>query len=101
MKELTEKQLVEKANLVLGMMVEGEGSRPAGVKFVGVNKERGVGGVSYELNSEEVANWIKEKAIIMMDFKEQMYKVVIDWIPVILEVNQPNSWRAILNRQVE
>ena len=44
MNELMEKQLVEKANLVLGLMAEGEDSRPALVMFVGANKERGSGG---------------------------------------------------------
>ena len=85
--DLTEKQLVGKANLALGMMMEGEDSRPEGAKFVGANKERGLGRVSYELNTEEVAMWLKVKATMLnflsnmgstMDFKEQSYKVVMD-----------------------
>ena len=102
--DLTEKQLVEKANLAMGMMMEGEDSRPEGSKFIGANKERGLGGVSYELNTEEVAAWLKVKATMLdflsnmgstTDFREQMYKVVMDWIPVMLEVDQPIYWRAI------
>lgn len=96
--------MVEKANLALGLMAEGEDSRPGVVKVVGANKERGHGGVSYELNSEEATNWLKEKATMAdflsnmgstTDFKEQTYKVVIDWIPTSLKVQQPSTWRAI------
>ena len=47
MVELLEKQLVEKANMVLVLMVEGEERRPIEVRFVGANKERGSGGVTY------------------------------------------------------
>ena len=102
--DLTEKQLVEKANLGMGMMMEGEDSRPEGVKFIGANKERGLGGVSYELNTEEAATWLKVKATMSdflsnmgftTDFREQMYEVVMDWIPVMLEVDQPIYWRVI------
>ena len=56
---LSKKKLVEKANLVLAMMVEGTGNKPVEVRFIGVNKERGQGGVTYELNSMEAMDWIK------------------------------------------
>ena len=95
---------MEKANLALEMMVEGEGNRLMGMKFVGANKEKGLGGVLYKLNSGEAAKWLKEKATIAdflskmgstLEYKEQMYKVVVDWIPILLEVDQPYIWRAI------
>ena len=54
MSELMEKQLVEKVNMALGLMAEGEESRLALVKFVGANKERGSGGVTYEMNTVDV-----------------------------------------------
>ena len=101
-RELTEKQLVEKANIALGLMMrEGEDSRPIGTKFVGANKERGFGGVMYELNMMEA---VVEKATMSdflknmgstTDFKEQMYEVVMDWILITLKVGQSNFWQAI------
>ena len=104
MVELSEKQLVEKANMVLVLMAEGEERRPIEVRFVGANKERGSGGVTYELNSEEVAEWLRGRTTMldflmkmgsMADFKEQTYEVVIDWISTLLEIDQHNGWRAI------
>ena len=60
--ELSEKQLVEKANLALALMTEEEENRPTPVKFMGANKERGSGGVTFELNSEVAAGWLREEA---------------------------------------
>ena len=54
-------KLVKKANLALVLMGEGEENRPVEVKFVGANKERGIAVVTYELNSEDTAGWIKKK----------------------------------------
>ena len=34
-----------------------------------------------------------------MDFREQTYEVVMDSIPVTLEVEQPNYWKAIEQAQ--
>ena len=31
----------------------------------------------------------------MMDYKEQLYEVVIDWIPVSFEVDQMALWRGV------
>ena len=102
--DLSEKQLVEKASLALVMMVEGSGNKPEEVKFIGANKERGLGGVTYELNSKEATNWIKEKMnmsdlLVNMgsttDYKEQTFKVIMDWVPTTLDVNHAESWRVI------
>ena len=85
-------------------MSEGEESRPVEVKFVGVSKERGLGGVMYEMNTVGTATWLREKTNMSdflknmgstMDYKEQMYDMVIDWTPVSFEINQPDSWRAV------
>ena len=104
MSELMEKQLVEKANIALGLMAEGEESRPEVVKFVGASKERGLGGVMYEMNTTEAATWLKEKTTMSdflnnmgstMDFKDQMYDVVVNWIPVSIKTEQPSAWRAV------
>ena len=29
------------------------------------------------------------------DFKDKMYEVVMDWVPVMLEISLAESWRAI------
>ena len=47
MGELLEKQLVEKANLALALMEDEEDNRLTPVKFMGANKERGTGGVTF------------------------------------------------------
>ena len=102
--ELTEKQLVEKANLAMGMMTVGEEGRLSIVKFVGESKERGLRGVTYELTTVEVATWLKEKPIMtaflvkmgsITDYKEQTFKVVIDWVPTSFIVEIQGSWRVV------
>lgn len=104
MGELLEKQLVEKANLALGLMEGGEERRPTEVKFVGANKERSTGGVIYELNLEEVAGWLREKETMVdfllkmgstADFKDQTYEVVVDWILISFELDLTESWRVV------
>ena len=101
---LMEKQLVEKANLALALMETDMERKPGVVKFIGARKDRGIGGVTYELNSTEAMDWIKGKTVMsaflvnmgsMTDYKEQTYKVVMDWVPVTLNVNQPRIRHAI------
>ena len=102
--EMSEKQLVEKANLALGPMEAGEENRPEVIKFVGVSIERGLGGMVFELNSTQSAGWLKEKETMAnflsnmgstTDFKDQTYEVVMDWVLVTLEIGLAESWRAI------
>ena len=66
--------------------------------------ERGSGGVTYKLNSEEVAEWLSRRSTMLdflmkmgstVDFKEKTYEVVIDWIPTSLKIDQHNGWRVI------
>jgi len=57
---LSERELVEKANLALdgmGIMVLG---KPAGTKFIAAKNLRN-GGVVFEMDSEAAANWLKKK----------------------------------------
>ena len=104
MNQLSEKILVEKANLALVMMDEGEENRLDMMKFVAANKERGHGGVTYEMNSVEAADWIKEKTNMLnflknmgstADYKEQTFDVVIDWTLASFEVEHHKGWRAV------
>ena len=85
MNQLSKKLLVEKENLAWVMMDEGEENRPDMTKFVAANKERGHGGVTYEMNSVEAADWIKEKTNMLnflenmgstADYKEQTFGLV-------------------------
>ena len=104
MDALTEKQLVEKANMALALMEEvGEG-KPNDVKVVGANKDRGEGGVTFEMNSGEAVGWLKGKDVMgeflvkmgsTADFKEQLYEVVLDWVPVTFEVDLPAAWKGV------
>ena len=101
---LTEKQLVEKANMALGLMEVVEEGKPYEVKVVGVTKERGAGGVMFELNSVEAVVWLKNKDMMSeflskmgstADFKDQVYEVVMDWVPVTFEVDLPSVWKGV------
>ena len=59
MVELTEKQLVEKANVALDLMRLQAEDKPVGTQFMGVSKLNGMGEVMYEMDMEEVAEWLK------------------------------------------
>ena len=104
MNELSEKLLVEKANIVLTLMEEGKQNKLGMVKLVGANKERGFRGVTYKLNSVEAADWIKNKTNMTnflknmgstANYKEQMFDIVIDWTPVTFEVEHRECWKAV------
>ena len=102
--ELTEKQLVKKANVALDLMGLQAEDKPEGTRFVGVSKLNGAGGVMYEMDSEEVAEWLKGgdvmKAFIAKmgstaDYRAQMYEVVVDWVPTTLDMGQMGALESI------
>jgi len=106
MMELTEKQLVEKANLAIGLMDGQMEDKPKEATFVGASKlgEAGVRGILYEMNSEEVMEWLKRaetmreftgKMGLTVGYKAQTYKVVVDWVPTTLDVNQMEAIEAV------
>ena len=106
MMELTEKQLVEKANLAIGLMDSQMEDKPKEATFVGASKlgEAGVRGILYEMNSEEVMEWLKRAETIReftgkmgstVGYKAQTYKVVVDWVPTTLDVNQMEAIEAV------
>lgn len=101
--EMSEKQLVEKANMAMLLMNDQE-EKPVSANFIGANKERGTGGVVYEMNSNEAVEWITKTKMMktflakmgfMVDYKAKMFEVVVDWIPTTFKVDQPEVWRAI------
>lgn len=69
--DLTEKQWVEKANLALSLMEGQCEDKTDEVSFAGVNKERGGGGVIFEMNTGEAAGWLKDKQV-MAAFQAKM-----------------------------
>ena len=102
--DLTEKQWVEKANLALSLMEGHWENKPEVVNFAGVNKERGGGGVIFEMNTGEAAGWLKDKRVMSaflakmgstVDYKMHTYEVVVDWVPVSFEVDQPAAWKRV------
>ena len=104
MGEMTEKQWVEKANAALGSLVGHEDNKPAEVLFVGVSKEREGRGVIFEMNSGEAAVWLKDKRVMeeflakmgpAVDFKVQTFEVVIDWVPVSFDAEEPAAWKRV------
>jgi hypothetical protein len=104
MAELTEKQLVEKANVALDLMGLQAEDKLTGTRFVGVSKLNGTGGVMYEMDSEEAAKWLKGgdvmKAFIAKmgstaDYRAQTYEVVVDWVPTMLDMGQMGALESI------
>ena len=102
--DLTEKQWVEKANIALMLMDGQEENRPEGVNFVGVSKEKDDRGVIFEMNNGVAAGWLKDKKVMAaflekmgstVDFKVQTYKVVVNWVPVTFEADQPAAWKRV------
>ena len=63
-----------------------------------------MGGVTFEFNSREATTWIRGKSIMSdfianmgstTDYKEQTFEVVMDWVPVTLDIEQAKARRAI------
>ena len=101
--DLTEKQWVEKANMALELM-DGQEEKPNGACFVGVSKEREEKGVIFEMNSGEAAGWIRDRKVMVaflakmgstVDFKAQTYEVVMDWVPISFDAEEPAAWKRV------
>ena len=102
--DLTEKQWVEKANMALELMDVQEEEKPNGTCFVGVSKEREEKGVIFEMNSGEAARWIRDRKVMAaflvkmgstVDFKAQTYEVVMDWVPISFDAEEPAAWKKV------
>ena len=101
---LSERQWVDKANVALTLLDVQEENRLEAVNFVGVNKERENRGVIFEMNSGEAAEWLRNRQVMaafiakmgeMVNFKEQTYEVVVDWVPVSFEVDSSAAWKRV------
>ena len=103
--ELTEKQLVEKANVALDLMGLQAEDKPDGTIFVGATKLRGAaGGAMYEMNLEEAVEWLKEGDMMKVfitkmgstaDHKAQTYEVVVDWVLVMFNPQQTGALELV------
>ena len=101
--DLTEKQWVEKANMALELM-DAQEEKPNGTCFVGVSKEREEKGVIFEMNSGEAAGWIRDRKVMAaflakmgstVDFKAHTYEVVMDWVPISFDAEEPAAWKRV------
>ena len=104
MGDLSEKQWVEKGNIALELMDGQEVEKLNGTCFVGVSKERGEKGVIFEISSGEAAGWLRDERVMAaflakmrstVDFRAQTYEVVMDWVPVSFEAEEPTAWRSV------
>ena len=86
---LTERELVEKANLVLEGMGIMASDKPMGMKFVTAKKLRN-GGVVLEMDSEAAANWLRRKDVRSRfaesfggsaQIKDRTFQVVVQYVP--------------------
>jgi hypothetical protein len=89
--------------LALTLMERQGADKPDEVNFAGANKERG-GGVTFEMNTGEAASWLKDKRVMSaflakmgstVDYKMLTYEVVVDWVPVSFEADQPAAWKRV------
>ena len=104
MGDLTEKQMVEKANLALEIMGTLAEEKPDKVKFVGASRMNGTGGVLYEMNEEGAAEWLRKVKVMelfmakmgsMIDFRAQTYEIIVDWVPTTLDITQAGALEII------
>ncbi|KIK02007.1 hypothetical protein K443DRAFT_122095 [Laccaria amethystina LaAM-08-1] len=102
---LTERELVEKANLALKGMSIWASDRPAGTKLMVVKKLRN-GGVVFELESEKAAEWVKKKdvrEIFVESFggsaqiKDRTFQVVVQFVPTELRDRDKEVMEAAEN----
>jgi len=86
---LSERELVEKANLALDGMGIMASDKPAGTKFIAVKNLRN-GGVVFEMDSEMVANWLKKRDVRGVfagsfggsaQIKDRNFQVVVQYVP--------------------
>ncbi|KAF8809274.1 hypothetical protein BYT27DRAFT_7222518 [Phlegmacium glaucopus] len=101
---MSENELVEKANIAIELMNQGDIEKSEGARFVGVNKANGAGELVYKMNAVKAAEWIRGKEAmkqfigkmgLTMDHKVQTYEVVIDWVPTSFNVEQKEGWTSI------
>lgn len=101
MLKLTERELVEKANIAHDRIMAFE--KPDGLNFVGANRLRN-GGVVFLLNTERAADWIKENTRDFLDglggefiFKNRTYNIIAEFIPVTFDPTLEGELRHVEN----
>lgn len=95
LRNLTEKLLVEKANMALSIAGDEEG-KPADAKFTSARKLNN-GGILYEMNNKKAAEWLRSqtgKERFTKGFgtditlKDRTFTVLAQFVPCSLEINQ-------------
>jgi hypothetical protein len=88
--DLTEKELVAKANTTLELMDTEALEMPPGVAFVGAKKLRN-GNVLYQLNTHDAGNWIKSEDVqkVFMEsyggtasMQNKIHYVIAEFVPI-------------------
>jgi len=86
--ELTEKELVTKANEALDKMEHTNGSRPEGMRMVGGKKLRD-SGVIYEACSVEAAKWLRGARLTFAEkfggtsvVKDRGMSIIVEYVPI-------------------
>ena len=93
--DLSEKELVSKANTTLDIMESAALGSPEGIRFVGVDVLRS-GTVAYHLNNLEAARWIQKEEnakIFMSHFggaslaKPMLIHALVEFVPLTFDPN--------------
>ena len=88
--DLTEKELVTKANTTLELMDTDALEMPPGVAFVGAKKMRN-GNILYQLNTYDAGNWMKMEDVqkVFMEnyggtasMQNKLYYVIAEFVPI-------------------
>ena len=97
--ELTEKDLVAKANTALELMVDQPIDKPTLVTFVAAKKLHN-GNVLFQLNSIAAASWLKnpdvQKAFLLTysssaNIHNKLFHVITEFVPITLDAGTPHS----------
>lgn len=106
LKDLSEKELVAKANMALDLMGLAASDAPEGTTFVGARRLR-TGAIQYQLNLEDAAEWLRDEEVLksfMEHFggasiaRAQLLYTVAEFVPVTfdptIEVARENAERS-------
>ena len=100
---LSEQELVLKANIVIENIAEEEDASPPGTRFLSARKKKGMK-ICLELNAQESGEWLSKKPNqqaflqhfgVNASLVPKTYKAVVEFVPVTLNADLPASIRGI------
>jgi hypothetical protein len=103
-KEMSEEEMVKRANIAVDKMGPAAGTKPKETLFAAATKlERG--GVRYRMQDAACAEWIKQpltKELFLKEFfggagalTNKQYTVIVEFVPVKFDTENPEEWREI------